>query len=391
VHPLHSLLPFTLLISIASPTQINNHPTMAPRKVLTLLLAATLCICSNPTSATAAILSSPDYPQLVAAINSSTNVQLSFSGTVQFPSPITINKLVEIDASGRNVDFRPANASRLFDITTNGHLILRGITLRNAATTNSLPGSSGYGGAIVVTNGYLTLLKCSLINNWARGGPSELKVVPNAAFYTANVINAGSGCGGAIAAFSSHLRLVDCLLEGNGAQGLDGKYLPRNILTTAAAAYPGYSSGGAIYAVDSDVLVDRCVFRSNSSQAGILDFGDSRTEGGGLGGAIKATSVEATDSSFLSNSARTSGGAISAENLVAHGCSFTQNSTTDGTGGRGRSEGWLTPSMPVFLEFYNRVCFGRGEQRRRNFLHANTSGVGLCFPQQSCGRWAVVV
>ena len=299
-----------------------------PKRLLLIPVAAVSVLFTQPSTAAATIVSTPDYTQLLAAINSSTNIQLAFDGTIQFPAPIHINKSVEIDASGRNIIFDGAGASQFFRVTTNGALTLKSITLQNGSTTNTEIGSSGYGGAIVVTNAVLSLINCTLNNNWARG----VRGVITVSFGIPTVTNSGSGLGGAIAAFASQLRFVDCDFVANGAYGPDGESWGGGLYGWITAA-AGRASGGAVFAPDSSIQIERSTFRLNWAHAGYSFYKYGIQYGLAGGGAISAHSLAARASLFEQNSSRNVGGAVDAAAISLSDCAFVQNSLSNGLGG----------------------------------------------------------
>jgi hypothetical protein len=177
-------------------------------------------------------------------------------------------------------------------------------------------GDSGFAGAIYGDRAAIAIRESSFIGN-------------------GRMIACATNSGGAIGVSRSELEIADCVFMGNHPQ-------------TISCAGASFSSGGAIYASDSAVTIERSLFAGNSaSQGGAINSGTvnvSNCEFQGNtafaateysssgGGAIRAGTIIARDCVFLSNGASTHeegspavGGAISATFAVVVQCSFAEN------------------------------------------------------------------
>lgn len=137
----------------------------------------------------------------------------------------------------------------------------------------SCGGAPGYGGAIHVVKGEISLLGCSFLNNRALGDSRG---------------SYGGSAGGAAIYFSDGiLRATNCTFSGNEATGGDGGIAEGSLCPNS---YGGSSFGGAVDCVGGSASFANSTFSSNRSVGGKggYDFSWSLpTPGGtGIGGAI---------------------------------------------------------------------------------------------------------
>jgi predicted outer membrane repeat protein len=197
-----------------------------------------------------------------------TSADYEYAGLPPITSPITIigngSSIIRPNAQGTD-DFR------LIFVASGGSLALVDLTLENGLV-------SGYGGAVLVDEGTITLNQCILSNNLSTYAP-----------------------GGAIASFNGHVVLTNSVIRNNSA-----------------------GSGGGIYASESSVEID---FES------LLE--DNQSHGGG--GAISMSGGDLTiyNSMIRNNSALSNGGAISAHysRVTLHGDLLEGNISNTGGGG----------------------------------------------------------
>lgn len=291
-----------------------------------IALSALLSLFQAAITAAPAILTTPDYNALVNAIQSNSEVRLAFDGVVQFPQPISLSKKVSLDASGHSVTFQGAG-SQFFQLTAGADLSISSIAIRGGITPNSDIGSIGFGGAIWMVNSSLTLLNCVLSSNVARGLPGSCSWDGAVNIRT----NAGSGYGGAIAAWSSRIHIAGSILEHNLALG-EEPFICTNNFT---AAQGGEARGGAIFAQDSQLSVERSIFRSNKSKSTAYYWSGLEHKGdGGALTVIGAGPVQIHDSSFTGNSTENGPGgalALHSTGMVVR-CDFYSNNSTSFAG-----------------------------------------------------------
>ena len=245
-----------------------------------------------------------DFPTIQAAINS--GATLSGDTIVLTAALYTGAGNIGVNTFGKNLTIRSASeiaancvincqlANRAL-VMTNGEIVtVRGITFANAMNP-----TSNVGGCIYVQNSTLNIENCVVSTCKTRHA-------------TAN-----GSCGGAIAAVTSaQLTIVDSEF----------------VLNTAANSFSDYGSGGAIYAIGSDVsvFVDGCAFSGNVTDSGIANAIPS-------GGAIamwSGASLEMTNSTFEGNEAVDGAGGdilIDGDGLHSYtGCSFIGGSALGG-------------------------------------------------------------
>lgn len=320
---------------------------MVPSKWLAALLLVAISKFVASSAATVTV-SSPNFQALTNAVATSTNIQLAFNGTISFPSAITIDRPISIDASNYSVIFQGAG-DRFFYIANGGDLTLSSVTLSGGSSPNREPGSSAFGGAILLTNSSLTMNNCRLVANVAQGVQGFISIQYSQGFVTNySWANSGSGFGGAICARGSKVMLNDCVFENNSANGVDGLYEQFLIFGFSSpvrlAPAPGAGHGGAIDASQCQLEIARCLFTSNRilSGQGFQPVGQwsgynfqAEADGGALN--ISSSSVTIRASSFTNNSMSSgpgsSGGALAfSGNYYIENSSFTGNSSS-GFGG----------------------------------------------------------
>jgi predicted outer membrane repeat protein len=261
------------------------------------------------------VLTTPDFRSLQAAIVSDTNIVLKFDGVVQFTRAIYIDSPVTLDGSGHTISFE--GGSRLFLITNGGALTMKSITVRNSSIQGTESERTVSGAAITLSGGALTLDGCTVSNNLTQGFSS----IPSAY----NTLSpAGGASGGAIDASNGRLNFRTCLFQNNVAIGGSG--------SVSGPAAPGF--GGALSATGCNIDIDACVFKANRAGYG-TPVGSFPSEVGvtGCGGAISVHSSVLTiqHSIFADNNCTRSGGAaIYAErgSIAVRASSFSTNSTS---------------------------------------------------------------
>lgn len=220
---------------------------------------------------------------LKAAVAAGGTVNFSCSGTIFLTSPVVVTQSVTLDASFRQITLSGGSSNRLFNVTTNGDLTLRFLTITG--------GWNPVGGAIS-NSGSLRIESCTFSNNTARqfGAPT----------------GAFSGRGGAIYnSPGAKLQVSNSRFRENLARGNDG--------TAVGFSIGGHGHGGSLCSDSAALFVTNCVFERNLVLGGngaTNNFGYSA--GQGVGGAIYARtgSVSIVGCSFSDN--RAEGGAAGA-------------------------------------------------------------------------------
>ena len=227
---------------------------------------------------------------------------------------IVINKPLSIEGNNHTID--ADNLSRIFNFTDNSILTLNNINLINGFSSNR-------GGAIY-SSGQVALSNSSVNNNFAEQGgaiysmddviASNCTFIGNEANITANSLNYGGAIYSSKAVFAYDSLFENCSSNQGGAISADG-YVNTygSTYRNNYAVYPFSNNGGAIYA--KSMLVDSCIFESNTAR---------------VGGAIRGDAITVMNSNFTSNSATHHGGAVYARNLTAINCSFENNSAKFG-------------------------------------------------------------
>ena len=235
-------------------------------------------------------------------------------------------------------------------VTTDDDLTVLNLTMQHGAARNLADG--GYGGAILNTNGNLTVLGSAFSGNSARFGGGAIRQYPagrevtivdsvfannhaaeeeggalslsSGALITRSSFrnnSAGDGYDGGAVFSGGALNISSSSFTGNHSLYNGGAVMAANV-TVVATTFSNNSAvndGGAIYS-DTDVTATQSTFTQNTSD----DYG----------GAIYASDDAAvTNSTFTRNSAAWSGGAISASSVVVTRSTFKANSSVNEDGG----------------------------------------------------------
>jgi len=170
---------------------------------------------------------------------------LACGGTIVFPQILTVSPgtTVTLEATGAPVTFDGENARPLISIAAGGRLVLKNVRLVR-----------GFGGAIG-NSGDLTLERCVLADNFAKGTPG-----------TTNYPVGGSARGGAIYQDEfGTLRATSCVFSNNvvlGGRAGDPPCLPPPLTSG------GHGLGGAIFLEGGSNEIDHCTFDGNRAIAG---------------------------------------------------------------------------------------------------------------------------
>jgi hypothetical protein len=219
---------------------------------------------------------------------------------------------------------------------------LKGNTARGGVGSSDFagsgPGGDGLGGAIANQNS-LSLVACTLADNSALGGPGG--AVEHFPCYCWDTSIGGMGSGGAIHnAANSILLLSDCTITANSATGCDARVL--------SDAYPGYGAaaqGGGI-ANFGDLMIVHCTVANNAAFGGASSngypFGPTAGGASSGGGLYCASGSVATIGDAILAPNRTVGGAPSGPPAVAGaatGPDVNGAITSEGHNLLGRSDG----------------------------------------------------
>lgn len=210
---------------------------------------------------------------------------------------------ITIEGTPTTIEVASGAYVRMFDINDTGHLTLRDMTLRGGHGV-------GYGGAILMDGGALTLDRSSLIENTA-----ERKTIINESFISQ---------GGAVSLFGGTLSCVSSTINANFAEQV---------------------GGGVLADANSVLVLDHCTLANNQAAEGggalhvigdtTLRFtevtGNTATNGAGL---YASGALGITDSTIAQNVASGSGGGAyldGAEALITHS-TFSGNVAQNGDG-----------------------------------------------------------
>lgn len=202
-----------------------------------------------------------------------------------------------------------ANRFRLLNVLgAEARLTLNGLTLKNGCAT----GGTGHGGAIHVSDGWLTLSDSTFEANRSLGDHSSNTYGGNA---SGGAVTVNDGTVPAI----SNSRFVGNLSEGGDGQGFGGN-----------------AWGAALYLSGSAVgTIGGCEFRNNIARGGDISGGSSSAAGGhGLGGAVNLeganASIESIVSSvFIGNRAEGGSSSVGAGGTGRGGAIRLNNATVD--------------------------------------------------------------
>jgi predicted outer membrane repeat protein len=234
----------------------------------------------------------------------------------------TVTENLTINGNATTID--GANAFRVFDLDA----VI--VNMSNLKIANANVSGSSFGGAILMSDGTLTLTNVFFSNNRAISGGAIYEVkgtlnVVNSNF-SGNIAGIG-GFGGAIANGSGSLSVVDSTFNNNSAVNGGGAIVINNGASIVNSTFSNNSAplGGAIENSLANLTVGNCVFDNNSSSFG--------------GGAIAALgSTNIFNSTFSNNTApgaKSFGGAVYFESagtplILTESTLFNNSSTFDG-------------------------------------------------------------
>jgi hypothetical protein len=203
------------------------------------------------------------------------------------------------------------------------------------------------GGALVDLTGDLRVIDCAFESNgtWIPDvhgmGIAVIarRVEVSGSRFIDNINSSSSdgnfGSGGGIMAHCDSLLISDCLFEGNRMEGGDkdaGAIYADGYLSVESSRFieNWAGAGGGIYSIGPEVRVESSRFVGNDANGG---------DGVGLGGAIYAQALIASDCNFRGNRGGGSfgggGGAVSADDVRLTRCVFRGNRSTVWFHGRG--------------------------------------------------------
>ena len=214
------------------------------------------------------------------------------------------NKNITIEGNGHSID--GLNSARIFGITSSN------VVVNNLTFVNGM--SSSDGGAILSSEGFISINNCNFTNNTAASGGaissnSDMNI-SNSEFRNNTITSYAFG--GAV----------------------DIRYSKVNIFNSLFISNVGYS-GGAIYNIHSSLNCTRTKFWHNKAscfagavytsngQSNFLNCSFLRNYGR-FGGAVSGEKSNIVNSSFTGNSAYF-GGAVSCENINISGSTFVGN------------------------------------------------------------------
>ncbi|MBX7102441.1 MAG: hypothetical protein K1X57_00065 [Gemmataceae bacterium] len=290
---------------------------------------------------------------------------------------LTITDDLKITGSGSGILTLDAlNATRhfLIDNAAAGpiHVDISGMKLINGRKTGTL--TTDRGGSIFINDESVTLNDMVLQNNTAdgRGGALNIQAAPGTLLVTNSkfINNSAALAGGAINLPAGSLTVENCTISGNTAQGrAGGIYNTGGLLVVRSSSFDASagsgnrsntSSGGAINAIggsttiidttisgstaatrggglytsNTNLLVDRCLFQSNTSLSA------SGASGGGacIAPFLNVVNTTIRNSTFTGNTALTGGGL---QFYLAYGiqrlsnCTIVGNTATSTAAGAG--------------------------------------------------------
>ncbi|MBL9147841.1 MAG: VCBS repeat-containing protein [Phycisphaerae bacterium] len=256
------------------------------------------------------------------------------------------------------------------------NVTLDGLTIRDGYADDSGPGLGDFkrfGGGVFMPNGSLTLVACTLTNNWSTdsGGAiyAQGALTVNDCTFTANAAMIGTG--GAISAGTTGIvSVTNTVFANNSAKGVGGAVFvfgrtatftgctfTNNVATGPGGYYVSFNSGGAIWGDQASIILTGApnTFEGNSAQ-----------QGGAI--ALRNSTLDATNAVFFDNDAKL-GGAIFRETqaVTLTSCTFEQNVALADGGAIFDSSG----SAPVTI---NGSTFTSNVASRGGAIHGNSQG-----------------
>lgn len=214
------------------------------------------------------------------------------------------NKNITIEGNGHSID--GLNTTRIFSITSS-NVVVNNLTFVNGR-------SSGDGGAILSSEGFISINNCNFTNNTAASG---------------GAISSNSDMN----IFNSEFRNNTITSYAFGG-AVDIRYSKVNIFNSSFISNVGYR-GGAIYNIHSSLNCTSTKFWHNKAScfAGAVYTSNGQSNFincsflrnyGRFGGAVSGEKSNIVNSSFTGNSAYF-GGAVSCENINISGSTFVGN------------------------------------------------------------------
>ncbi len=198
-------------------------------------------------------------------------------------------------------------------------------------SSNTAKGLSGYGGALQVNSGTVSLTNPTLTSNTAQGGSNAYigGYGSGEDGFSYALSEGGFGDGGALQVNGGLVSLTGATLSSNIAQGGSGYYggsgnggalqvsggtvsLTSAIVSSSSAqagsgfGYGGTANGGALQVSSGTLVLATVTLSSNTAQGGNCSSGENGYAGSGYGGALQANggTVSVTNTTVSSNTAQ---------------------------------------------------------------------------------------
>ena len=378
----------TLTLKNASPAQAGNYWVVATNNygsATSYVASLTLTNMAGPTN----VVSSPNEASLLAAIAQGGWVGIGFNGTMTLTNTITITNNVVLDGNGFVTTLSGGHAVQLFYVAGSASLTISNLTLAdgNCLVTNGPPGTPADAGGIYNDGGTVTLVGCTLTNNFAQslilGGLSRGGAVFNnggtVSLYLSAIAgntavgggsggnpNAGTdlGLGGAIYNTNGTVVIAGCSVIQNQCESASGlvdstlamggalfqtsgtttisnsRFILNQVLGSAGNGYTGAPAspayGGAAAVTGGTLTIDHSQFITNRATGGA---GFESPAASAYGGGVYCAAVgTVNDSTFVGNQALGGGSGISSKgsagcgggiynggSLTLNGCSLNSN------------------------------------------------------------------
>lgn len=249
------------------------------------------------------------------ALNQGTNVLFACDGTITLGSTIIIATNTVLDANGHQVTVSGGNLVRVFQVNSNVHCTLIGLTIANGFATS---------GGGLANDGAVDAQKCVFLGNLACGVTAPFLALPP--------VRGGDGRGAAILNTGSfnadYCSFYENLAAGGGGSdyGVAGAY-PWGVAVPGAAG--GHGQGGAVCNL-GEMSIQRSLFASNTVAGG--------PGGGGMNGWASGDQV----GSGASGARGGNGAGAALYNtgaLTLSNCTLAWNTAAGGSGGVGGAGG----------------------------------------------------
>jgi predicted outer membrane repeat protein len=276
----HPDLTSTVLLTLTNPI----GAALATPSAITLTIQSTIVDTNNTQ-----VLSDFSDNALRLAMSAGGTIRFTNDGIITLTNTLVVDHAVLLDASGHSVSIQANNAFRLFSVMPLSSLALQSIVLTGGAAIGQdgdqlqKDGAPGYGGAVFVDHGSLTLSDCQLWTNVARGGAGV-----SASGYSGN---GGDAAGGAVYLLGGTLNSTNSGFVGNtalaGPGGTNSTLSPDLSLTGVG----GVAFGGAVFGSGSTLNCSNTVWGLNQVVGGMGGLAKSaninaRSSGDALGGAV---------------------------------------------------------------------------------------------------------